>query len=61
VRFRRSHRIIDTLFPIGNRHELWSKSGRLLAWYDRNTAQTFTSDNKQAGYGDQTAKFIPED
>ena len=41
------------------RRELRSRSGGLLAWYDKNTDQTFDRHNKRAGFGDQTGKFIP--
>jgi len=44
-----------------NRTELRSRSNGLLAWYDRNTDRTFDRTGKQAGYGDQTKKFIPRD
>ncbi len=47
--------------PNPNRRELRSKSNGLLAWYDRNPDRTFDRTGKQAGYGDQTKKFIPED
>lgn len=47
--------------PNANRRELRSRSGGLLAWYDKNTDQTFDRHTKRAGYGDQTGKFIPGD
>ena len=47
--------------PNPNRHELRSKSNGLLAWYDKNTDQTFDRHGKRAGFGDQTGKFIPRE
>ena len=47
--------------PNANRRELRSRSGGLLAWYDKNTNQTFDRHAKRAGYGDQTGKFIPDE
>lgn len=44
-----------------NRHELRSRSGGLLAWYDKNTDRTFDRTGKNSGAGDQTGKFIPHD
>ena len=44
-----------------NRTELRSRSNGLLAWFDRNTDETFDRHGKRAGYGDQTKKFIPKD
>lgn len=44
-----------------NRRELRSRSGGLLAWYDKNINQTFDRHTKRAGYGDQTGKFIPDE
>ena len=42
------------------RSELRSRSGALLAFYDKNTNRTFTAKNQNAGSGDQTSKFIPK-
>lgn len=47
--------------PNANRKELRSRSGGLLAWYEKTTDQTFDSHSKRAGFGDQTGKFIPND
>lgn len=47
--------------PSAYRRELRSRSNGLLAWYDKNTNQTFDQHGKRAGYGDQTGKFIPRD
>ena len=47
--------------PNANRKELRSRSGGLLARYDKNTNQTFVRHTKRAGYGDQTGKFIPDE
>jgi hypothetical protein len=42
-----------------NRTELRSRSGALLAFFDKNTDRTFDAKNRNAGAGNQTAKFIP--
>jgi hypothetical protein len=47
--------------PNPNRRELRSKSNGLLAWYDRNTDQTFDGHGKRVGFGDQTNKSIPKE
>jgi hypothetical protein len=47
--------------PNSNRHELRSRSGGLLAYYDKNTDRTFDAKNRFAGTGDQTRKFIPRE
>lgn len=44
-----------------NRRELRSKSNALLAYYDKNTNRTFDAKNQNAGAGDQTGKFIPDE
>ena len=47
--------------PNANRREVRSRSGGSLAWYDKNTNQTFDRHTKRAGYGDQTDRLIPGD
>lgn len=47
--------------PNPNRRELRSKSNGLLAYYDKNTNRTFDAQNRNAGSGDQTQKFIPRE
>lgn len=47
--------------PSANRSELRSKSNGLLAYFDKNTRRTFDAQNRFAGTGDQTQKFIPRD
>jgi hypothetical protein len=47
--------------PNSNRRELRSKSNGLLAWYDKNTNRTFDRTGKNAGAGDQTQKFLPDE
>jgi hypothetical protein len=44
-----------------NRTELRSRSGALLAFYDKNTNRTFTAENQNAGSGNQINKFIPKE
>lgn len=44
-----------------NRKELRPKSNGLLAYYDKNTDRTFDAKNQNAGAGDQTGKFIPDE
>ena len=47
--------------PNANRSELRSRSGGLLAFYDKDTNRTFTAKNQNAGSGNQIHKFIPRD
>jgi hypothetical protein len=44
-----------------NRSELRSRTGTLLAFYDKNTNRTFTAKNQNAGNGNQIHKFIPRE
>ena len=55
----RTGTVIGYVSESGNRREIRDRSAGLLGWYDKSQDKTFKRDGNLAGYGDQTARFLP--